>query len=307
MATTVRSSRVRPAPTADYREPSKPRTVGIVLATVGLILALVTLIANIVVGTGNADPASTLPWSFGLTTTAFGTIKLAIGIVLWGILMKLWLRVDSIKAALPQLLPADRDQSPAKTGEIETPYGTATVGTGVPEDLPIHKMAKNMWLPMLAMGYMAVLVGLVIAFVWASNGSVVASAWTQGLQFLGEGMLLSGISFLLGTILWAIRTGGGEVQAGLGVPVKTLKMPASAKVFVALMMLGLMVSVVQFILYLVVAAGVDNVPAWFAWLGPFREFGLAMILSGITMALVAIGTALQFQFDRIVELVRHGR
>ncbi len=306
MATTVRSIRVRPTPTADHRAPSRPRTVGIVLAVVGLLLALVTLIANVPVGTGGADPATTLPWSFGLTTTAFGTIKLGIGIVLWGILMKLWLRVDSIKLALPELIPTARGPAPGVSTEVETPQGPATVGANVPEDLPIHRMAKRMWLPMLGMGYMAVLVGVVVAFVWASTASTAAAAWTQGLQFLGEGMLLSGISFLLGTILWAIRTGGGEVQAGLGVPVKTLRMPPSAKIFVGLMMLGLLVSVAQFVLYLVVAAGVRNVPAWFAWLGPFREFGLAMILSGITMALVAIGTALRFQFDRIVELVRTG-
>ena len=50
-------------------------------------------------------------------------------------------------------------------------------------------------------------------------------AWAQGLQFLGEGLLLSGISFLLGTILYGLRAGGGEVQHRLGLPVHTLKMP----------------------------------------------------------------------------------
>ena len=165
-------------------------------------------------------------------------------------------------------------------------------------------MAKKMFGPMLVMGAMAVVIGLIISFAWADTGSVTAAAWTQGLQFLGEGLLLSGISFLLGTILWAIRTAGAEVQSGLGVSVKTLKMPTTAKVFVVLMMLGLMVSMLQFVLYLVVAGGVDNPLAWFAFLGPFRELGLALILSGIAMALVSIGTALDFQFERVVQLFR---
>ena len=147
-------------------------------------------------------------------------------------------------------------------------------------------------------------IGLFVSFAWADTGSVSSAAWTQGLQFLGEGLLLSGISFLLGTILWAIRTAGAEVQSGLGVRVKTLKMPTTAKLFVVLMMLGLMISMLQFVLYLVVAGGVANPAAWFAFLGPFREFGLAMILSGIALALVSIGTALDFQFERVVELFR---
>ncbi len=40
-------------------------------------------------------------------------------------------------------------------------------------------------------------------------------AWVQGLQFLGEGFALAGISFLLARILAALRSGGGEVQQGL--------------------------------------------------------------------------------------------
>jgi hypothetical protein len=118
--------------------------------------------------------------------------------------------------------------------------------------------------------------------------------------------LLAGISFLLGTILAALREGGGEVQASLGITVKTLRMPVTAKVFVALMALGVMVAMAQFVLYLVVAAGVDNPAAWFAWLGPVRELGLGLILAGIVMALVTIGNVLSFQFHRIREIVLTG-
>ena len=168
-------------------------------------------------------------------------------------------------------------------------------------------MAKRMWAPMLIMGYMAVIVGLLTSFAWADDPSSVALAsWTQGLQFLGEGLLLGGISFLLGTILASLREGGGEVQEALGLTVKTLKMPGTAKAFVALMGLGVMISVAQFVLYLVVAAGGPEPAVWFAWLGPLREAGLGILLSGVVLALVTIGNVLRFQFSRITEIITTG-
>jgi len=309
MTTTITrlTSDIRPKEGANYRQVSKPRSVGLIIATVGILAAMVALIGNIVVGAGNAEAATTLPWTFGLTTTAFALIQLGIAVVLWGILMKLWLRVDAIREALPGLMPSDRSDATIKTGDIDTPYGPAEVTVKAPEQKPIHKMAKKLWLPMLAMGVMLVAVGTVLAFAWANNPGVEIAAWSQSVEFLGELGLLAGISFLLGTILWAIRTGGGEVQEGLGVAVKTLKMPKTARVFIVFMAIGMMAEITQFVLYQFVIAGVDTPAAWFAWLGPFREFGLGMFLTGITMALVAIGTALAFQFDRVDELIRTGR
>ncbi|MEX2279206.1 MAG: hypothetical protein WEA76_03860 [Acidimicrobiia bacterium] len=276
------------------------------IAVVGLVLTSVAFVANLVAVGDASVRATTLPWSFGLTTLGFGTIKLAIGVILWGILMKLWLRVDAIKEVLPKLVQVDKSAS-HPSSEISTPFGKATVTSSPPAELGIHRMAKAMWRPMLAMGFMAVAVGFVTSLAWAQTGGIVALSWTQGLQFLGEGMLLAGVGFLLGTILWAIRTGGGEVQQGLGVAVKTLKMPTTAKVFVALMMLGLMVSMAQFVGYLIVAAGGVDTAAWLAFLGPLRELALGLILAGITMALVTIGNVLRFQFDRIIEIIKTGK
>lgn len=303
---TIIHPRVRPSAMDDYRAPSRPRTIGLAIAVVGLVLTAVAFVANLVVTGDVAGREATLPWSFGLTTLGFGTIKLAIGVILWGIIIKLWLRVDAIKEALPRLAVLD-PAKPVESGTIATPYGKATVSSQAPSELAIHRMAKSMWRPMLAMGIMAVAIGFLTSLTWADTGSLTASAWTQGLQFLGEGMLLAGVSFLLGTILWSIRTGGGEVQQGLGVAVKTLKMPNTAKLFVAFMMLGLMTSVAQFVGYLVVAAGGVNTAAWLAFLGPLRELGLALILAGITLALVTIGNVLRFQFDRIIEIIKTGK
>ena len=303
--TSTADSRLKPAADADYRAPSQHRSRGLVLAFIGLVVASIAFVGNLVaVGQTGTDQASTLAWTFGVTTTGFAVIKTAIAVVLWGILMKLWLRADSIKVALPKLVGTPADDT--TVGEVDTPYGRVTVTEKAPGPLPIHQMAKRMFRPMLAMGLMLVMAGLVVSFVWAGSvPNVAASAWTQGLQFLGEAMLLSGIAFLLGTILWAIRTAGGDVQESLGVKVHTPRMPKTAKAFVGLMMVGLVAAVVQFVGYVVVATGSDPAAA-FAWLGPLREFALGLILAGIALALVAIGNVLAFQFYRFQQLIRTG-
>ncbi|MEX1126625.1 MAG: hypothetical protein WEE53_13265, partial [Acidimicrobiia bacterium] len=270
----------RPVEGSNHESPTTHRRIGFTLAVVGLALGAISLIANLVaadlVGDGEASLADqTLAWSFGLNTAGFGTIKLGIAIVLVGILVRLWQRVESVKRSLPEL-KAKADPK-IEIGAISTPFGPASSGKEIPGPLAIHTMAKRMWAPMLAMGYMAVIAGLITSLLWAGDPANVALAsWTQGLQFLGEGLLLAGISFLLGTILASLREGGGEVQAALGLTVKTLDMPKTAKLFVGLMALGVMVSMLQFVLYLVVANGVDNAAAWFAWLGPLREVGLGL-------------------------------
>ena len=297
---------IRPGSGIDYRSKSKQRVPGFVLAFVGVLLAVVTLIANIAAANGDAaDAPETLAWSFGLTTTAFAAVKFGITVILIGILVSLFLRVQSVKESLPGL-KAEGDGAIA-TGKITTTLGPGTAGARAPGPLPMHKMAKRMWAPMLAMGMMAVVVGLILSFVWAGDpGDVALQSWTQGLQFLGEGFLLAGIAFLLGTILASLREGGGIVQEALGVTVKTPNMPKTAKAFVGLMMFGVMLAVLQFVLYLVVAGGVDTPAAWFAWLGPLRELSLGLILAGIVLALVTIGNVLENQFGRIKEIVTSG-
>lgn len=301
----------RPKEGGDHQAPTKHRTIGFVLAGVGLMLAAVTLIANIAAANSDTETGVTAAWSFGLTTLAFGTIKLAIGLVLVGVLVRLWVRVTSVKEATARLKP-DVDP-PAPRGTVDTEFGPGIETADTPEPLPVHRMARTMWFPMLAMGYMLVVVGFVLSLVWAGkvdDGTQQAvQAWTQGLQFLGEGMLLAGISFLLGSILAALREGGGDVQQSLGLAVRTLKMPKTAKLFVGFMALGLMVSMLQFVLY-IAAAGVSSpqsFAAWSAWLGPLREFGLGLLLAGIVLALVTIGNVLAFQFSRVREIVTTGK
>ena len=97
----------RPAPTADYASSSRARPVGVAIGVVGVGLLTATLIANLVAASDIGEDAvsvrETLAWSFGLTTMGLATVKFGIGTILIGILQRLWLRVESLKAALPEL------------------------------------------------------------------------------------------------------------------------------------------------------------------------------------------------------------
>lgn len=296
------------ARSADADQPNPQRRAGLALAFIGLLLAAVAFVANIGASSilGDGGETSVLPWSFGLTTLGFGTVKIGIGLILIAILTHLYRRVASMKEALPTLVTTDTS-TPVAPGDYRSRRGLATVSATRPKQLPIHTMAQRMWPPMLAMGAMLVVIGFFASLAWA-GGSGAARAWTQGLQFLGEAMLLAGISFLLGSILAGLRNGGGDVQEALGVDVKTLKMPATAKAFVAFMMSGLTLGVVQFIIYLtLIGADAAEFAQTNVWLGPLREVSLGLLLVGVVLALATIAKALGFQFDRIVELIKTGR
>ena len=301
----------RPAPDADFTSSSSFRSAGLLFGLIGLGLIAVALIGNLAavgeVGEEGTQLREILAWTFGITTMGLVLLKFGIATVLMGIIVRLWMRVESVKVALATLRPEVEPR--IQTGDISTDYGPAVASASVPAPLPIHRMARVLWLPMLVIGVMAVAIGLVLSLVQSGTTNnadfVDLGAYVQGLQFMGEGLVLSGISFLLGTILASLRSGGGEMQESLGVTVKTLKMPTSAKLFVLLMMMGMMLSIAQFVLYIVVA-NVDDPVAWFAWLGPLRELALGLLLSGIVLALYTIGTVLGFQFSRIRELVTEG-
>jgi hypothetical protein len=290
--------------------------VGLGIATVGLLASLNA--SSLASGEGEADQiATSLVLAFGLSTAGFAAIKLGIGIILVAIVRRIWVRVDAIKSVLPDLIgrqPARDALAQGQLGDYESPFGAASATLDAPRPLPIHRMAQLRWAPMLLMGAMVVAVGLLVDLLAAGSiedaGAASSQfAWAQGLLFLGETFLLAGISFLLATILAAIRSGGGEVQQSLGLTVKTLGTPTLAKVFVGLMVAGVMVGIVQFIGYAVITSSSEpvDIAAAFAWLGPLREFGLGLLLAGIVLALATIAKALGFQFDRITEIITSGR
>lgn len=319
---------IRPPVTADYRSKSSLRSIGFAVGVVGIMVAMVAFIsslilANFVAGDGAESGIKTQDaWTFGVASAAVVTLKVAIALILLGILRRIWIRVQSLKEALPRLVPQNVDKSAQVREEsFSSPYGAGRVTAGIPETLLIHRMAYALWAPMLLMGIMGVMIAVVLSFFWsaaASDGRVADTltllGLTKGTMFLGEGLVLSGIAFLLGSILGSLRQGGGEVQESVGAGVKTLAMPLTAKLFVVLMMMGLMIEMVQFGFYIFVATldgatpeGAASIAAYFAWLGPLREVGLGMILSGIVLALGTIGNILGFQFSRIQELIKSGQ
>jgi len=299
----------------DYRTVADHSKLAVGIGLVGIVLAMIvvgiSLTAANDVGTGGEDAAQLLAVGFGLQTLALVTLKFGIAVSLIGILVRLWLRVESVKVSLAALRPTASGTASA-VGDVDTEYGRATVTETPPALLPIHKMARTMWFPMVVMGPMLVTAGFVTSIVWSTNigtrTGLGAAGWTQGLQFLGEGLVLAGISFLLGSILASLREGGGEVQQAMGLRVTTLKMPSSAKAFVALMVAGLMVSIVQFGLYLYTLTfdTVAEITPWWAWLGPFRELGLGLLLAGVVLALATIANVLGFQYSRIRSIVVTG-
>ena len=98
-----------------------------------------------------------------------------------------------------------------------------------------------MWIPFLAMGFMIVVAAFVVGLAnsgiaadyftaskaareAAVRGSDLATdrafikstkVWLPAFKFLGLGMILGGVTFLLATILVALRVGGGRVQEAL--------------------------------------------------------------------------------------------
>jgi len=142
------------------------------------------------------------------------------------------------------------------------------------------------------------------------------------------GMILGGVTFLLATILGALRTGGGWVQQVLGVPVRIIKPPMTARVFPIVMMMGMMVLMVSLIISVVTAftaydywnhsiatqlnlavagcallSDLQTINTVGAWLAPLKFVGVAMLLSSIGLALATIVEVLRWQSRRLWDLL----
>ena len=230
-----------------------------------------------------------------------------------------------------------------------------------PAQLPVNvtgmqSMANKMWLPMLAMGLMIVVGAFIFGIINSSiaadyfanskevreaavKGSDIATdkafiestkIWLPTLKFLGIGMMLGGITFLLATILGALRTGGGRVQEALGVEVRIVKPPMTAKIFPMLMMMGMMILIASLVVGIVNAAlaydywnhsiatqlnsaeagsgllaDLGTINAINLWLAPFKFVGIALLFSGIGLALATIIRVLRAQSERLWTIIRN--
>ena len=179
-----------------------------------------------------------------------------------------------------------------------------------------QKMGRALWAPMFAMALMAWTVGFGLAIARASivsdfgaanEGAVRLSHLIPSFQFIGFLAVFASISFTIARILGAFRKGGGEIQESARTEVHTLKMPATVKIFMGFMAMGMMVILGAVILHFVVAGNVgtwspETLSRWGDVLEGFRRFGVALYLFGITFGLGSIITVLRFQSSRIRQL-----
>ncbi len=217
----------------------------------------------------------------------------------------------------------------------------------------MQSMASKMWMPFVAMGVMAVMVSLALGAVAAGFASdyfafskeareaavagsnivdkkvfiETTNTWLPSFFFLGMGLLLGGITFLLATILGTLRVSGAKVQKALGAEVVGLKPPMTAQMFPMFMMLGMMILVANFAIHIALAfiahgywnhsiatelstaaagsglvADLQTLKTYGAWLEPFKFVGVAFLLAGIALALYTIVRVLRFQAERLKEL-----
>ncbi len=123
----------------DYKIDTGHKKLGLGVGAIGLLIGMVVagigIYAAYLVGQGGQEDtvARWLAVGFGLNTLGLATLKTAIAIVLVGILVRLWLRVGSIKASLPALR-TDASDHPVKTGDIDTRHRLPCRGIKVPGD-----------------------------------------------------------------------------------------------------------------------------------------------------------------------------
>ncbi len=237
---------------------------------------------------------------------------------------------------------------------------TAAMDMAVPADrLPVkvtgmQAMASKMWMPLIGMGFMIVVAAFIIGLVSSATvadyftaskamreaaveGSDLATqkafvesvkVWLPAFKFLGIGMLLGGITFLLATILGALRVGGAGVQQALGGEVRMPKPPMTAKLFPMVMMMGLMILIAALVIGVVNAilaydywnhsiatqlnpaaegsgllADLGVINAIKLWLAPFKFAGMATVFTGIGLALASIVVVLRWPSQGLWDLL----
>lgn len=175
----------------------------------------------------------------------------------------------------------------------------------------------KLWLPMLVMALMAFPAAVILGIIRADEISTGGSAETiatlghvqAGAMLIGFASVFAAISFAIARILGQFRKGGGDLQEASGRRVVTLKMPVTAKAFLATMMMAMMTLVGAAVLQFVFAADVSGTAASlelsaerFTVLEGVQRVGMATYLVAITLGLATIAQVLRFQATRVREL-----
>jgi hypothetical protein len=180
-----------------------------------------------------------------------------------------------------------------------------------------QRLGRILWFPMLLMALMAFAAGFVLAIARANevaDGGAIDTIEAlrhviAGVMFIGFAAVFAAISFAIARILGEFRKGGGDVQEAAGGGVETLKMPLTAKLFIAIMVVAMMTILIASILHFVFAADVEAAEASiadseqrFLVLEAVRRIGVGMYLFSILLGLGTIIQVLRFQSVRIREL-----
>lgn len=224
--------------------------------------------------------------------------------------------------------------------------GTA-VASRLPDAVPAQgddwaqNLARLMAWPLLAMGFMAVLVGVGTGIAGGVNfgdafspsaeladlGRAEALVQVTGATlFLGMGLILGGITMTLVNVVRSLRYAGRDVQVSLGAQPVQLDKPLSGKLTPHVMLMGVMVEVAAFVIGIIAATTIGDVSLTAladpsgagagdiadigfvrgasAWLPGLRLIGLALILTSVVLTLTTIQKAIRFQGHRVTELAR---
>ena len=99
------------------------------------------------------------------------------------------------------------------------------------------------------------------------------------------------------------------VTLKFGIKVKTLKMPATAKWFILLMAMGMMIIPAAVVAHVVVGQAITDgrwtpskIEQWTIWLEAARRIGVVIYLFAITLGLITIATVIRYQTFRIREI-----
>lgn len=200
--------------------------------------------------------------------------------------------------------------------EIDT--GQQSPGRNLPQ-----KVGGLLWAPMWLMAIMAFPAAWILGIVRANAVSTGTDAQAiaalghvvPAVMFIGFAAVFAAISFAIARILGEFRAGGGELQEATGRAVHTLKLPGTAKAFIALMAMAMMILMVAIGLHFVVAASIaggnttmlSNSEQWAVSLEAVRRIGVALYLFAIMLGLVTILRVIRFQATRMLQLPQEAR
>jgi hypothetical protein len=207
------------------------------------------------------------------------------------------------------------------TARYRTDFDVTVTTQALAPNLP-QRVGTVLWAPMLVMALMAFPLALILAIARANliahggQPAIVAALgqYVPAAMFLGFASVFAAVSFAIARILGVLRTGGGRIQEAAGRSVHTLRMPFTAKAFIGLMAMAMMILLFTVVAHVMLAGRVAAAVAagdtaagvmmggWGIWLEGLRRFGAATYLFSIALGLATVFHVLGFQSTRIKEL-----